>query len=531
MSASTAATGGVESSVVRTNSARKAIAPPDTANEVWIRRLILAAFWVIVVAFGLPHWIWTTSVYRAELDVGAASRWIEGKACSFQYPIYISVEDERPSDSIERIEFSNALLETLNSQNTGLYRWQAHESESTQPPAFTIKLQASSHTSATASLDDWGSNVVVHCPRPMTENAITNCAAVAVDSVLAATSNERAAIAHVLRNSAYSELVSHDAEDVAELEKRSTRAFKYASSYHITFSLFSASSAPSAWDIEHALQQYLNPLLDSLSSISNFTVDTQVQLLSSFSPSMEGPHYNEDMQAWTLSRTDLSGFINAAEWPLSPSIDSGPTINLVLYVPAADKMPLLVEDSTTNSWVIPQWGGVQILNRAETSELTAAELEPIMYAFADQLTALVGLPRQPASLRLRINALTRERIAALIVSASDTLGALVRLTQKLEQIAIPQSVAQAVSSSVSDLEMACHNLEAGRYEDALTHARLADEAVEKAFFEPSMVGQVYFPDEHKVAVYVPLLGPMAVPLLMATIKEIRDFRQRKVKVN
>lgn len=36
-----------------------------------------------------------------------------------------------------------------------------------------------------------------------------------------------------------------------------------------------------------------------------------------------------------------------------------------------------------------------------------------------------------------------------------------------------------------------------------------------------MVGQVYFPDEHKVAVYLPLLGPIGVPLVVGLLKEIK----------
>jgi phosphatidylinositol glycan class S len=73
-------------------------------------------------------------------------------------------------------------------------------------------------------------------------------------------------------------------------------------------------------------------------------------------------------------------------------------------------------------------------------------------------------------------------------------------------------------------------LREGHYQLALESARVAEAEAEKAFFEPSMVGQVYFPDEHKVAVYVPLLGPMAVPLVMSALKELKNWRQgRKIK--
>lgn len=315
-------------------------------------------------------------------------------------------------------------------------------------------------------------------------------------------------------------------EKRAELDRQSTRALKYAPTYHLTFSLFSPSYAPSAWNIEEALQTYLAPLLESFSSISNFTVDSQVQLYATFSPSIHQPEYDEDLNAWTLRREDLSGFVNAAEWPLSPSIGEGPTVNFILYVPDASQSPLLVKEIAGNSWLIPQWGGVHILNLSNGSEtpstLTTEALTPAMHTFSDQLTSLFGLSQAPASLPLRISTLERVRAASLIFSASSTLGALAQVYQKLPSIPVPDNVAQSADSTIKHLNQACGYLREGRFQSALKYARIAEVEAEKAFFERSMVGQVYFPDEHKVAVYLPLLGPVAVPLVMAALKELKS---------
>jgi phosphatidylinositol glycan class S len=73
----------------------------------------------------------------------------------------------------------------------------------------------------------------------------------------------------------------------------------------------------------------------------------------------------------------------------------------------------------------------------------------------------------------------------------------------------------------------CTDLKEGRFHKALESAKLAEMKVERAFFEPSMVAMVYFPDEHKVAVYLPLLGPVAVPLIMSAIKELKAFRKQR----
>ena len=342
--------------------------------------------------------------------------------------------------------------------------------------------------------------------------------------------DEQASIAYLLRGSSMNTASKDfylEPETTQAIEKRTTRAFKYAPTYHITFSLFAASASPSVWRIEEAIQQYIEPLLNRLSTVSDFHVDTQVQLFASFSPSIAAPRLDEATNTYKLLQSDLSGFINAAEWPLSPSIGSGPTINMVLYVPAPNQRPLLLETGG-NSWTIPQWGGVQILNPPNNTSsshvLTTSDLEPAMLTFASQLLALLGVPSAPPSLALRISRLKRERATALLLSASSTLGALVRLTRKLDSIAIPASVATSVDETLHHLAHACFDLRAGSYQAALEHARAAEAEAEKAFFEPSMVGQVYFPDEHKVAVYVPLLGPMAVPLVMSALKEVRGWR-------
>lgn len=314
-------------------------------------------------------------------------------------------------------------------------------------------------------------------------------------------------------------------QDPLSLNKRSNRMAKYAPVYHLTFSLFTSGPSPAAWDIRAALEQNLRPLLSALAPISNFTIDTQVQPYAAFSPSVQ-PTYSEEQNAWIIPRAELGGFINAAEWPLSPGIGAGPTINFVLYVAGQDQSPLLIQESTTNSWIIPQWGGVLIFNppNGNRTKLSASDLQPALITFASQLLSLLGLPSTPASsLPLRLSVLARIRAADLLLSASSSLGSLARLVAALPSISIPDSVAESVSATLGHLEAACHNFEEGQFQEALQNGRIADEKAQKAFFERSMVGQVYFPDEHKVAVYLPLLGPMAVPLFMSAVWEILPF--------
>lgn len=321
---------------------------------------------------------------------------------------------------------------------------------------------------------------------------------------------------------------------VESLPAHVVKPLKYGPMYHITISLFSPVGQPSSWAIDAAIEEYLTPLLDAMSSLSNFTVDTQVQLYATFSPSMQSPQYDEVAKMWTLREEDLSGFINAAEWPLSPSIGAGPTLNFVLYVPDRDMSPLLVNRSHASSWLIPQWGGVYIYNDAGGAQhLTKEAIRPAMLTFSHQLLSFMGIPQQPASLPLQLRSSTRLRAASLLLSASSTMGSLARLVVALPSIAIPETVSSAVSTTLDHLQRSCDGLRDGRFQDALDDAKMAEAEAERGFFEKSMVGQVYFPDEHKVAVYLPLLGPVGVPLVMSALKELRRillwYRSRSTK--
>jgi len=190
----------------------------------------------------------------------------------------------------------------------------------------------------------------------------------------------------------------------------------------------------------------------------------------------------------------------------------------------------MVKESHAISWLVPQWGGITILNPSSEpgtpksrSSLSKEAIRPAVLTFSHQLLSLLGAPESPSSFPLQLQTLTRVRAASLLLSASSTMGSLARLTVALPSIAIPENVAVAVDTTLSHLRATCVSLTEGRFNDALQHARIAEAEAEKGFFDKSMVGQVYFPDEHKVAVYLPLLGPVGVPLVMSALKEIKRY--------
>ncbi|KAG0645440.1 GPI transamidase component PIG-S [Hyphodiscus hymeniophilus] len=433
--------------------------PPEKPEQIRMRSFVLLSFWAIIIFLGLPIWWRTTAIYRANLPLDQMMDWADGKACRPVFPLQISIQ----ADSLQDNEAQHLLrttqhaLDDLNDFSAHHLRLQLSPNSSTpdilptegtdEEAALTIRLIPGS--SMAADLQPYSPTLdITYTPSqvPSSSSSSSTLATYIANTLRTIFAEEQAMIAYLLSHSSAPPERSPKAlsPSVAEsLSKWTTRSMKYSRTYHLTFSLFTPTSNPSSWAIESALEEYMKPLLESFSAISNFTIDTQVQLYAT--PGVSGS---------VLKKEDLSGFINAAEWPLSPSIGGAPTVNFIVYVGDMEV------EGGGKSWLIPQWGGVVIQSDVE-------DLRPAMLTFSNQLISLLGAP-ESGSLPLRLMTLVRVRSAGLLLKASGTLGSLARLTLALPSISIPRSVA-----------------EGGK--EGLENARIAEEAAEKAFFEKSFV--------------------------------------------
>ena len=68
----------------------------------------------------------------------------------------------------------------------------------------------------------------------------------------------------------------------------------------------------------------------------------------------------------------------------------------------------------------------------------------------------------------------------------------------------------------------------GEYDLAAAFGISAALNTEGAFFNEHILSMLYFPDEHKLAVYVPLFVPVLVPLVLAVVSEVKKARAKAV---
>ncbi|KAJ3085980.1 hypothetical protein HK102_013631 [Quaeritorhiza haematococci] len=374
----------------------------------------------------------------------------------------------------------------------------------------------------------------------------------------------------------YQKLLENLSTKLKNKDHESMRTLKYASQYQVTFSLLNGDPGTLLvdWDVEGGIDgehkaprsiydmidvsnlsefvAYFEPFLAAVSNISDFKIDSQILHYTTL-PIVPDRLLQGDKVIHYLRPKSLSHFINSAEWNLASVISTGQPINFILYVPPESQRPLHLMRSNgeflpSNAFLIPQWGGIVVSNPTttpapnslpRTHKYTSDELKSVMEIFIAQLRSLVGVKKvEPQSsityatsdvgiTLLELDRLTRKITVRNMVDAVTTLNSLARLIEDMENMVVEDTIQRQVLDALDALEKAHKSLTHHDIRTAHAHARKALLLAESAFFDPTMVSLLYFPDEHKYAVYMPLFIPISVPLIVAVIKELRKWKLKR----
>lgn len=494
----------------------------------FIRRIIVLVIIVIIVFLGVPLWSKTTTIHRAELPASKITECSNNLQHQIHYkvPVYLQI----PNSLAHFISPAQELIDKRISENYPELN-----------DFWSIELKRSSD-----NVNPQYDYVVKfeHLPSPEDEEEQDPLESFSISMFgkeVEITITDNVVIAKKVDEFMSTVLIEHVfKEEIEEMQKVVKGQNKngrnliipYSSTYNIVLSLFIENGKPMTWEIEKSLRLF-DPFFKRLEHFANFTITTQIQY---YSTPTYPPNFDESTQAYTITESDLSTFVNFGDWNLMTH-DINPSINFILYFPESnyEGKPLLIENSKTNSFLIPQWGGVHIFNKdagADKVSISESELLPVMETFTSQLFQLVGMPTQPKSPSMQIDTLSRVTIFKNLKQALENLQALITLTNSLNEISIPEFTKVYVLKSLEYLEGSIHELNNGNFYLAMTYSSRSLENSDKAFFEKEMVQQAYFPSEHKLAVFLPLLGPLCSIVTMGTIKTIKDIkaaRNSKVK--
>ena len=302
------------------------------------------------------------------------------------------------------------------------------------------------------------------------------------------------------------------------------------------------------WKIGPAIDSFVTPFIKSLEGFASFDVKSQVLYLAKLNlkTKAEGARH-------TVTEKDLGLAINPVENQLASHVSSNPRLNFLVYVPATDeKGPLHIVGQSegegaesSNSFLIPRWGGVTIYNvpqsnasaesRIHHESAPQIDMKKVMSVFLTQLRELLGvqrinekgllaekkttllpIPSPESGLRTwEMDSLFRLRTLENLELSRVTLQSLSHLLSQIPNIVINDEIGKQVVDAVRLSEESEKHSELGRLAQALESSKAALSASEKAFFDPSLLALLYFPEDQKYAIYIPLFLPVLIPVLLS----------------
>lgn len=252
------------------------------------------------------------------------------------------------------------------------------------------------------------------------------------------------------------------------------------------------------------------------------------------------------------------------------------TVHAPLYI-RSDSQEQRKSDLAT-SFELPGWGIAVILNpyalndestgnasgedvAASASVIKGRELQRVMGLFVSEFRTLLGVPsfshRQReedvasgnASRRRlvflpspadgiadwELDVVMRDRFTKLMQTAIETLQSTVELVEALPELSVLERVQTRVETAVTRLEtILCDSnheqqqdcVEASDLRRLLAMARQASELTDAAYYDHTMIRQLYFPQEQMLGVYAPLLAPLILPFLLGLVRELKRFKAK-----
>ncbi|KAK6176585.1 hypothetical protein SNE40_014841 [Patella caerulea] len=332
-------------------------------------------------------------------------------------------------------------------------------------------------------------------------------------------------------------------------DKESMRSVRYNPGYDITFTL----TVPQPdildvrWQIEEAVTAYIESMTNKLTEYTSFEIKSQLQYFTTF---QSKPKYDESLKEYYYQEQNLPQLINPIESTLGTSSSNNPELNFIVYIPTRDKSPLYIRDKNgnkvkSNAFLSPRWGGVMIYNVPEFNSsaalpyLVQVDMRQVMEVFVSQIRLLLNVnsaaqlgsknvvfePVGVAGINdIEIDVWLRNRCAENLATSINTLQSLAQLLGQISNIVIKDDIGSEVETAVESIKNSQKLLQAGNLVGAFQASKLAIIASEKAFFDPSLLELLYFPEDQKFAIYIPLFLPISIPVIGSIYKAIKHLR-------
>jgi len=201
-----------------------------------------------------------------------------------------------------------------------------------------------------------------------------------------------------------------------------------------------------------------------------------------------------------LEKKQIPFFLNKLEYLLHRSTKHyREKIFFILFIPDENQLPLTIDNNQQNSIIVPKWGSVIFANSTD-------DLNLIMKQFLNHFNQLLGIETFEQWIYFR----TIENYN----NGRQTLLTLSQLLLSIPNIVIDDIMAKKIHNSLDLLENCLEN-------NQHNHCQQGRLLADQVFFDQSLLKLLYFPDDQKFAIYVPLYLPMGAPLAWTLFNDLK----------
>lgn len=494
----------------------------ETASEEKWRMISILSYIIVLIGFGIPIWWHTTRVYRAALPLEEMLDLKSVPAIPLHLEIYSSI-DERANNLIDEI---SVILGTTVSLS--IYNRKIHLPKSDNVDDIETAAKLNIVDPGNILLAEWSNSekeIVVSGQRTIffRKDVTGYRLSMLLQKWPGVTIKTALSDPKLSRGS-----------------EQSLRPFPAGPKFDILVTVVNPDpqSVKIEWDLLQIMADYLKPYLAVLNNVANFTLKSQWLYFVDLgvNPRQVGNH-------WALAEQLLPHIITPLEKKLSSHVAKNPSINFAIYIPPCSMSPIHIytkkgarSPGLVDAFVSPRWGGIQICNPNCTGKTFTPDSQQIMSVILTQLSQLLGLPDfenqdifqtgvPPAM--WQFDYLIRTHTQEYLESARLTLRSLAQLLSEISNIVINDEVARRVQVAVTNTKLAEKLLEEKKLMQAFKKAQIASINAENAFTDPSLLALLYFPDDQKYAVYIPLFLPIMIPVIMSILVLMKYFKELK----
>lgn len=296
----------------------------------------------------------------------------------------------------------------------------------------------------------------------------------------------------------------------------------------------------------------VRPMLSQLSDVTQFTVRTRTVPFGQLSSTAEtvqvrdrdNDNVNSTRAHYVIGMKDARRFwshhgdIISSPRRFAPSsiANNGCYVDLIIYVPSKKRTPLAIHGGknragdiiTAEAFAMPGGrGSVAIANLASNDDVSSEErYSTSLLNAASYLTEYLRTATGLSAVK-EVSLLRRELLQSKYTVALTKIRSAWDVAENTSRMTVTAAMGERIANCLGNLQNAVEAAEAGDSATSMSDINTVLLAADALTSDREMMEKMYFPRDHYLAVFTPLVLPLLLPLLLGLAREMKRYKRLK----